>query len=454
MVDTIWVAAQQQLRSSLSDKDFDTWIAPLRAVGWQDGELTVEVPSTFVRDWLKQHHKSLIERALGQVSGGSGALRFVVNRALPAPALPSRREPLPARRDRHPSRPSTEPAPAAIPVTASSARYTFESFVVGASNRLAYDAARSVVDEPGEPFNPLFVYGGVGLGKTHLLRAVGHALGSRHPKDGVIYTSAESFVNEMIVAIERRTMERFHARFRRIGVLIVDDVQFLADKTRSQEEFLHTIKSLHEARRQVVLASDRAPQDLQGVEEKLRSRFGAGLLADIKAPDPALRDALVRRKAAELGVQLSENLVAELSRHWCGNVRDLEGVLRRLAALARADGGEVTPSLLREAVMPYARRASGHEQVEKIVDVVCRHYGLTRDEIRSERRTARITLPRQVAMFLAREQTEEPLGAIGAEFGGRDHSTVVHALGRVERRLREDAELRAAMTVLRSKLAG
>jgi len=454
MVDTIWVAAQQQLRSSLSDKDFDTWIAPLRAIGWQDGELTVEVPSTFVRDWLKQHHKSLIERALGQVSGRAGGLRFVVNRALPAPVLPARREPLPARREHQvgrsrPEAPSTPP-----PVPTRPARYTFESFVVGASNRLAYDAARSVVDEPGGPCNPLFVYGRVGLGKTHLLRAIEYGLASRYPKDAVVYISAESFVNEMIVAIERRTMERFHARFRKIGTLIVDDVQFLADKTRSQEEFLHTIKSLHEARRQVVLASDRPPQELQGVEEKLRSRFGAGLLADIKAPDPALRDALVRRKASELGVELTENLVAELARHWCGNVRDLEGVLRRLAALTRAEGGDATPGLLREAVMPYARRASGHEQVEKIVDVVCRHYGLTREEITSERRTARITLPRQVAMFLAREQTEEPLGAIGAEFGGRDHSTVVHALGRIERRLREDAELRAAMTVLRSKLTG
>lgn len=449
MVDTIWVAAQQQLRSSLSDKDFDTWIAPLRAVGWQDGELTVEVPSEFARDWLREHHKSLIERALGQVSGCSGVLRFVVNRDLQAPALPPRREPLPARRDVQPATSRREPTASPRP-----ARYTFDSFVVGASNRLAYDGARAVVDEPGGPFNPLFIYGAVGLGKTHLLSAIANGMAARHPHERVTYVSAETFVNEMISALERRAMEKFHARFRKIGTLIVDDVQFFADKRRSQEEFFHTITTLHDGRKQVVLASDRPPHELPGIQDRLRSRFAAGLLADIKAPDAALRTALVRRKAADVGVGLSEEMVAELARHWCINVRELEGVMQRLAALARGNGGVATPALLRQAVMPYARRASGKEQVEKIVELVCKHYRVTRDEITSERRTARVTLPRQVAMFLAREQTEEPLGAIGAEFGGRDHSTVVHALGRIEKRLQEDAELRAAMSVLRSQLAG
>jgi chromosomal replication initiator protein len=360
--------------------------------------------------------------------------------------LPARREPQAGGAPREAGVPS--------PATPTPARYTFESFVVGASNRLAYDAARAVVDEPGGPFNPLFVYGGVGLGKTHLLRAVGNGLAARSPHEGVIYISAESFVNEMIVAIERRTMERFHARFRKIGTLIVDDVQFLAGKRRSQEEFHHTVKTLHEARKQVVLASDRPPQELADIEDTLRSRFGAGLLADIKAPDPVLRDALVRRKAVELEVPLGESLVTELMRRWRGNVRDLEGVLRRLKILARAEGGEPTMGLLREAVMPYARRASGREQVDKIVEAVCRHYGVTREEITSERRTARVMLPRQVAMYLAREQTEQPLGAIGADFGGRDHSTVVHALGRIERRLQEDATLRSAVATLRAQLTG
>jgi chromosomal replication initiator protein len=447
MVDTIWVAAQQQLRSSLSDKDFDTWIAPLRAIGWQDGELTIEVPSAFVRDWLREHHKSLIERALGEVSGGGGALRFVVNRTLQSPALPRRREPLPARREREVASTSREAPPRP-------ARYTFDTFVVGDSNRVAYEAARSVVADPGGPFNPLFVFGGVGLGKTHLLSAVANGLASRSPGERVTYVSAENFVNEMIAALQKDAMERFRARFRKIGTLIVDDVQFLADKRRSQEEFFHTFNALHDGRKQIVLASDRAPQELPGIQDTLRSRFAAGLLADVKSPDPELRDALVRRKAGELGLTLREELVTELARRWCENVRELEGVLLRLSALTKVGGGEATPALLRQAVLPYRRPASGQEQVGRIVDLVCRHYRVTRDEITSERRTARVTLPRQVAMYLAREHTEEPLGAIGAEFGGRDHSTVVHALGRIERRLREDTELRAAVTVLRAQLTG
>ena len=440
MLDAVWGEVRRQLRACLFAKDFDTWIAPLRATCFEAGELTIEVPSAFGLEWLREHHLDALTRAVEGAAGQGTRLKLVVNRTLEAEA-PARR---PARR--------AEPAPLDT-IAAASPRYTFETFVVGRSNEVAWRGARAVVDEPGGRFNPLFIYGGTGLGKTHLLLAGAHAMHQRRTLAGVACLTAESFVNEMIAALRRHQMDEFRRRFRGIGTLILDDIQFLADKKRSQEEFTHTFNALHDGRKQIVIASDRAPHELPGFEDALRSRLAAGLLADIQPPDAELRLALVRRKAAEAGIELDDEVARHVAEHWCQNGRELEGVLKRIEAFASLAQRPVTLALVRDALAPYRRPGDARKSLARIVGEVCRQYQVTRAELTSSRRTARVVLPRHVAMYLCRRHTDAPLGVIGKELGGRDHSTVVHALGAIEERLRTDAELREIVSMLEARLA-
>jgi chromosomal replication initiator protein len=439
MVDTVWSEARRQLRGALTGNDFEFWIAPLREAGWQGSDLTLEVPSPFARDWIAGEYLALIERAVSLCAGREASVKLVVNRQL-APALPERRAP------------QTLAATAADRVEAG-ARSTFETFVVGATNRVAYQAARAVVEAPGQRYNPLFLHGAFGLGKTHLLSAIGHAVGPAR-RGGVSCVTAERFVNDMVAALRRDHMDRFRHRYRGISILVVDDVQFLAGKKRSQEEFAHTFNALHELGKQIVLASDRAPQEMADMEETLRSRFASGLLVDIQPPDATLRRSLVLAKATALGLALPPALVRHLADDWCRNVRELEGALTRLAALGALGGRTLTVAVAREALAPYMQgaRSVARASVARIIGEVCRHYNVSAAELSSARRTARVTVPRHVAMYLCRRHTEAPLQAIGAELGGRDHSTVMHALSAVERRLGRDAELRTAVDALEARL--
>ncbi len=435
MPDIIWVEARRRLRGELLDKDYDTWIAPLRAARWSADTLALEAPSGFARDWLRQHFLPALERAVSEASGAPATVLLLVNREL---SIPARAGALPGHR-------------AAYATNGAPSRYTFDNFVVGESNRVAYGAARAVVAQPGARFNPLFLCGGCGLGKTHLLSAVATGLAHARPLGTVVCLTAENFVNEMIAALQARRMDRFRRKFRGIQTLIVDDIQFLAEKRRSQEEFAHTFNALHESARQIVLASDRAPHDLPGIGEALRYRFASGLLAHVNPPDPALRGALVERKASALGVGLAPEVASYLAEEWCANVRELEGALTRVEAYATLSGRTIDLALVREALgpSPVARRGPS---LQRIVGEVCQHYRLSRDELSGPRRTARLAVPRQLAMYLCRQHTDVPLARIGAELGGRDHSTVVHALTAIERRLEKDATLREDVSMLRARL--
>jgi chromosomal replication initiator protein len=434
MLDTIWLEARRRLRGDLPEKDFETWIEPLRATRWSAGELTVETPSAFFRDWVRRNFLPALEGAAAEASGTPTTVTLVVNRALDVPA-------------RRAAAPRRAAAAVAAPV-----RYTFDNFVVGASNQVAYGAARAVVAQPGARFNPLFLYGGVGLGKTHLLSAVAHAIATERRGGTVGYLSAENFVNEMIAALRRDRMEHFRTRFRGIETLIVDDIQFLAGKMRSQEEFCHTFNALHDGRKQIVLASDRAPREMPGIEETLRNRFASGLLARIDAPDAALRVALVRRKGEALGLALAAEVAAHLADGWCSNVRELEGALTRVEAYATLAGRAVTLELVREALGVAASSTGSAPTVDGVIGAVCQEFNVSRAELASPRRTARVAVPRQLAMYLCRHHTDAPLHRIGAELGGRDHSTVVHALTATERRLERDAAFRRAVSALRARL--
>jgi chromosomal replication initiator protein len=443
MVDTIWSEAQRQLRGALASRDYEFWIAPVRVARHDAGELTLEVASQFARDWIAREYLALIERAVGLASGKDTRVRLVVNRQL-APVLPERRSP------------QRISAPVADERTEAVSRFTFETFVVGASNEVAFRAAQAIVEAPGQHYNPLFIHGGFGLGKTHLLSAIVHAIRHSRRAGGVACVTAENFVNDLMGGLRRDQMDRFRHRYRGISTLVVDDVQFLGGKKRSQEEFAHTFNTLHALGKQIVLASDRPPHELTDTEERLRSYFASGLMADVLPPDALLRHRLVERKAAAFGLDLPPAVVRHLADRWCPNVRELEGTLTRLAAFANLCGRTLTLAAAREALAPYVRgaRASERASVARIIGEVCRHYHVTHTELASARRTARLSIPRQVAMFLCRRHTDAPLQAIGAELGGRDHSTVVHALGAVERRLGADAELRDAVAALEARLAG
>ena len=316
---------------------------------------------------------------------------------------------------------------------------------------MAYRAACSVAAQPGTRFNPLFIHGHVGLGKTHLLAATAHALHAAGRR--VRYVSGEAFVNEMIEALRRDRMEAFRRRYRGIETLIVDDVQFLADKERSQAEFTHTFNALHQDGKQIVLASDRSPEEMQGVGIALRNRLAAGLTVDVRAPDPQLRRDLVERKLAASGVAAGDGVSELLCNHWWENVRELEGIITRVAAFAAVTSREVTRMLVEEALGIVARRPPRRVTVQAIKAMVCEEFGVTPEEIESAGRTARVCNSRQVAMYLCRQHTESTLARIGDAFGGRDHTTVAHALGAIERRLREDDRLRTTVRTLQERIS-
>ena len=439
MLDTIWREARRQIRSELAEKDYEAWIEPLRAASWESGALTLETPSSFFRDWLRRHFLSALEGAVKSASGEDATVVLVVNRSIDVPS----RGPIAVRR-------GPLPAAAAAPQSPQS-QYTFDRFVVGASNQVAYGAALAVVDQPGARFNPFLVYGGPGLGKTHLTRAIGRALVERQ-RGPVACLSAENFVNEMIGSLRGHRMERFRQHFRGIDTLIIDDIQFLAGKLKSQEEFLHTFNALHDGHKQIVLACDRSPREIPGIEETLRNRFAAGLLARIDAPDPALREALVRRKAQALGLDIDVELMHYLAEHYCANVRELEGAINRLEAYASLSGHPVSVELARQALEPLAGTKDGRPTLRRICDEVCSEFGLSFQELAGRRRTAAVACARQVAMLLCREETDVPLGRIGQVLGGRDHSTVVYALGAIERRLERDLAVKRAVDAVRSRL--
>lgn len=441
MVDAIWGKVKQELRGRLALRHFEAWIEPARAVRWDEGVLTLEVGSPFAREFLRRHLGDEIERTLSAVTGAASTVELLVNRAIEQHGGPAPRR----ARAAEPSR-SERSASGGHPLPPC----TFDGFVVGQSNVVAYRAAQAVATEPGIRFNPLFIHGGVGLGKTHLLAAVANALlAAGRP---VRYLSGEAFVNEMIGALRRDRMEQFRRRFRGIDTLVVDDVQFFCGKARSQAEFTHTFNALHQNGKQIVLASDRAPEEMPNLEEALRNRFASGLTVDVAAPDAALRRALVGQKFEAVAIVPDEEVVELLTGHWWENVRELEGLITRVSAYATLTGRAVGRPLVEEALGIAARRPPQRITVDGVARLVCEEFGVTREELESARRTARIALSRQVAMYLCRHHTDRSLAAIGQAFGGRDHTTVVHSLAVVERRLRDDDRLRESVRIVQERL--
>jgi len=460
----VWRAVLGELEISLSQATFETWFRRTALLRVDEGSstFTLGVASGFAKDWIEERYRSLIAQTIAKIVGYSVTLQVEVvsEEELDAHGAPVGKKNASAD-SASPSRTAASAGDAVRVVDTSeptrptnlNARYTFATYVVGSASRLAHAASQSVSERPGGAYNPLFLYGGTGLGKTHLLHAIGNAVMERSPKRRVLYITGEAFTNEFILGIQQGAADAFRSRFRKIDVLLIDDIQFIADKERTQEEFFHTFNTLHSAGKQIVITSDRTPKEISLLEERLRSRFEWGLIADISSPDLETRIAILRSKVEESGVIVADDVLEQVARRVQSNVRELEGALTRLVAVGRLSGMPVTMELaarvLSEAVYPSPKRILEPEQV---VAVVAEHYGMTVEQLRGPKRDREIVVPRQIAAYLSREETDASLVRIGGALGGRDHSTIIHACGKIEREMSYDAELRREVALLREAL--
>ena len=446
----IWNTAQEHLRVKLSRDTFNMWFAPLRASAVDGHHLTIEAPNEFCEVWLKDNYLSLMQDAVAIAAGARLQVKFkVTNGTLPIAPITLPTPPVTKARA-HETAADKASAKGDLHFNP---KNTFETFVVGANNNFAFAAAKAVAETPGKAYNPLFLYGGVGLGKTHLLHAIGQHVTGTKKNARVSYVSSEKFTNEYIDAIQNNKLVTFRKKYRHTEVLLIDDVQFFAGKERIQEEFFHTFNALKEAGRQIVLTCDRPPNEMQGLEGRLVSRFEWGLVTDLQPPDIEMRLAILQKKAAFMNVTLPEDVINFLATRIRTNIRRLEGALIRVASYASLTGKkltiEVVEGLLREILHEEGRQTISIEVIQK---KVAEHFDIRLADMTSKRRPENIAFPRQIAMYLSRQMTESSLNTIGEAFGGRDHGTVLHACRLVKDRMEVDSNVRQVVHYLEKQL--
>jgi chromosomal replication initiator protein len=417
--ESLWTDVSARLRGALNEKTFRNWFSEVGAAGIDEDTFVLAVPNDFTREWIEGRFAELIRAAIKDATGGERRLSFVVQPAASVAAPP----PAP-RQDGGPINP----------------KYTFDSFVIGSSNRFAHAAALAIAEAPAQAYNPLFIYGHTGLGKTHLLHAIANYIGQHSSDMSVRYVTSETFMNDFINSLRDKRIEGFKQRYRAYDVLLIDDVQFFEHKERIQEEFFHTFNSLHEAGRQIVMSSDRPPRDIHTLEDRLRSRFEWGLITDIQPPDLETRIAILRRKVKYDAIDVGDpEVLTFIANRVSTNIRELEGALTRVVAFASLTGRlmdvELAQDVLRD-VFPQGEPAV--VSIERIQELVCDRFSVSLGELTGDRRSQNIVYPRQVAMYLSRELTDSSLPKIGKEFGGRDHTTVIHATTKIARLIRED----------------
>lgn len=455
--DTAWKAALGELEMQMTRATFNTWLQGTRALSCADDEFVIGVRNDFAKDWLENRLYDLIARTLSSVINRRVAVRFVVwSDEIIAPKTSmingnGRADMVPAspRELNGPSRPDSRGEVVEDGETALNRRYTFSTFIVGPNNRLAHAAALSVAENPGQTYNPLFIYGGVGLGKTHLLHAIGH----RCRQDGyrVRYISAETFTNDLVMAIRTKQTPEFRERYRTVDVLLIDDIQFIAGKEGTQDEFFHTFNDLHSHGKQVIISSDRPPKSLATLEERLLSRFEWGLTADVQPPDEETRRAILLAKAEELNCFVPDNVLEFIAHNSRQNIRELEGALNKVVAYANLTGRPIDLDLVNLALADTLRRPE-RISVEQIIDIVCRYYNVTPEAMISSSRKSGIAHPRQIAMYLARTETEASLPQIGAQLGPRDHTTVLHGYEKIAGLVDTDPQLRRDLLEIKAML--
>ena len=440
----LWRAVLGQLELQLAKPTFDTWLRNSWASSCEDGVLVVGVHSAYAKDWLENRLYALIQQTVTETAGRTTSVRFIVGRNQTI-----------ARSDvgllggQQPAGQSTWRGADEADLAKINPKHTFSTFIVGQSNRLAHAGSLAVAEKPGTSYNPLFIYGGVGLGKTHLL----HAIGNRVLEDErrVLYVSAETFTNELINAIRTRTTEEFRAKYRTIDVLLLDDVQFIVNKERTQAEFFHTFNDLYQENRQIVLSSDRAPRAFVGLEERLWSRFTWGLTADVQAPDLETRMAILNVKGETQGVHLPIEVVAFIAQRFESNIRELEGALNQVLALCRMMGYPLTVQTAERALLNMMR-VPVELSIDQVLDIVSAYYHLSVDDIKGPRRTKKVAFARHVAMYLARDLTDMSLPQIGQSLGGRHHSTILYGYDKIAGLFEKDDGVRREILEIRNRL--
>ncbi len=427
----LWTAALEALERKFSKPIFEMWVKPIRMVSLSGDELTLSVPTNFARDWVEHRLKGQIDEVLSGLFGASLDLTFIVAEPEPAGATPVSAQTAAARTSED------------LRSSNLNARYTFEEFVIGNSNRFAHAAAQAVACAPARAYNPLFLYGGVGLGKTHLMHAIGHRVLIDNPSANVVYVTCEKFTNEFIIALQNNRTPEFRNRYRQVDVLLIDDIQFLAGKETTQEEFFHTFNALHESGRQLIISSDRPPKEIQTLESRLRSRFEWGLLTDIQAPDIETREAILRKKAQSEKIPVPDEVTSFIAKVIPSNIRELEGALIRVVAYASLTKSPITLDLAAEVLKSAVAQAPLQRiTIGKIKETVASAHGLTVKEMDNGRRDQRLAGPRQIAMYVATELTNYSLPQIARDFGKKDHTTVMYARDKIKDQMQRDEAYR------------
>ena len=440
----IWAKTLETIKSELSEVSFNTWIKSCEPISISPDTITISVPNSFTQDILDKRYKDLVANSIEVVCSKLYKIEFVIaSEAFEKEEIKDT---------------SSNSSSKSIVVndemsSTLNPKYTFNSFVIGNSNRFAHAASLAVAESPAKAYNPLFIYGGVGLGKTHLMHAIGHYILDNNPSAKVVYVSSEKFTNELINAIKDDKNEDFRNKYRNVDVLLIDDIQFIAGKERTQEEFFHTFNALHDANKQIILSSDRPPKEIPTLEDRLRSRFEWGLIADIQVPDFETRMAILKKKADVENLNVSNEVMGYIATKIKSNIRELEGALIRIIAYSSLTNREVTVDLASEALKDIiSKKQRKHITIDIIQDVVSSYFNLRVEDLKSQRRTRNVAYPRQIAMYLSRKLTDMSLPKIGEEFGGRDHTTVIHAYEKISENLKTDDSLQHTINDITKKL--
>lgn len=439
----LWDKTLDIIKSELSEVSFNTWIKSCEPLSISSNTLKISVPNSFTQDILDKRYKDLVANSIKAVCSKLYTIEFIIMSEI---------------YEKEEIKNSSNQKSKAIVVndemsSTLNPKYTFNSFVIGNSNRFAHAASLAVAESPAKAYNPLFIYGGVGLGKTHLMHAIGHYILDGNPNAKVVYVSSEKFTNELINAIKDDKNEEFRNKYRNVDILLIDDIQFIAGKERTQEEFFHTFNALHDANKQIILSSDRPPKEIPTLEDRLRSRFEWGLIADIQVPDFETRMAILKKKADVENLNVANEVMGYIATKIKSNIRELEGALIRIIAYSSLTNREVTVDLATEALKDIISKKQGkHVTIDLIQDVVSSYFNLRVEDLKSQRRTRNVAYPRQIAMYLSRKLTDMSLPKIGEEFGGRDHTTVIHAYEKISENLKTDDSLQNTVNDITKKL--
>lgn len=431
----IWQKALQLIKTEITDVSYDTWIKAIEPVIIKGEEIILSVPNDFTKSILEDRYVSLISNAIKQVASKTYYINFILSS------------------EANKYLETSGNAFSSDVKSMLNPKYTFDTFVIGNSNRFAHAASLAVAEAPAKAYNPLFIYGGVGLGKTHLMHAIGHYVLSQNPSSKVLYVSSEKFTNELITSIQTNKNIEFRNRYRNVDILLVDDIQFIAGKESTQEEFFHTFNSLYEANKQIIISSDRPPKEIPTLEDRLRSRFEWGLIADIQPPDLETRIAILKKKAELEGIEVDDEVLLFIAQRIESNIRELEGALTRIMAYSSLTNNTLDITVADEALKDIISNRKPRKITTGLIqEVVANHFNLKVEDFKSKKRNRPISYPRQIAMYICRELTDLSLPKIGEEFGGRDHTTVIHAYEKITEDMNNDLQLRKTVNELIKKI--